>query len=585
MQSFSLRRAFIYVIATVVTVGIFFSHDTLMTAHYLHNEKKHMSHVDQNFISRDRLRSHHGGDISLRAAHQIKKHKKLKKVSSSASEKVSSASAGSGAGKGAKPILLNPKRFGVEKDLDEHRNTNPSFKKKDPFEEKCVTNTLEDRLRKPFKDSYVAHRGNHAYRSNFKVPKYWPMHMRGNNICKHIKWQVVGQVNNKVLKVLPLTDTIRDTMLAGRSKFDSCAVVGNGGGSLLKTMGKEIDAHEAVIRFNGGPTVGFEKHVGSRTTFRVDNSEHFMFHEKHTNETVLQHITSSKNFKQLFKISDRAALKDVLQNLHVIDPFFQYYVMNLHNDGAPSNGFYGIALAHLLCFRITLYGYQKNWKHQNIPYHYYDKVEPNENQYGRDVREVSRFNEILDSINAVARMDEEWLRWRDQRNWHLGKIVLAEELEDHTFARDGKGDEGEEEEGEGEEGEEEVMEAEVVESEVHEKTSLFSSLFGRKKQPEHDVEIETDAEVETETTGAETTEAETTEAETTEAESVTTDGNDEEEEEEEAVEVVEDSQPSEALETGSPQEPSAHDSEEEEQQQQQQQQSANEEDEEESEEE
>lgn len=38
--------------------------------------------------------------------------------------------------------------------------------------------------------------------------------------------------------------------------------VGNGGGLKLKQQGGEIDAHNVVIRFNGGPVVGFEKYVG-----------------------------------------------------------------------------------------------------------------------------------------------------------------------------------------------------------------------------------------------------------------------------------------------------------------------------------
>jgi len=128
--------------------------------------------------------------------------------------------------------------------------------------------------------------------------------------------------------------------------------------------------------------------------------------------------------------------------LKIIDPFFQYYVLNLHNDGAPSNGFYGIALANLLCTQITLFGYQKEWKHQKIPYHYYDKVEPNANQYGRDTREVSRFNDLLDSINAVAARDRKWLEWRDERKWPMGKVVTAEQYMEHVAFEEIRSDGG-----------------------------------------------------------------------------------------------------------------------------------------------
>lgn len=47
-----------------------------------------------------------------------------------------------------------------------------------------------------------------------------------------------------------------------------CAVVSNSGAMLEHAFGAEIDGHGVVFRFNDAPTAGFEKHVGSKTTFR-----------------------------------------------------------------------------------------------------------------------------------------------------------------------------------------------------------------------------------------------------------------------------------------------------------------------------
>ncbi|KAH7836355.1 hypothetical protein Vadar_000244 [Vaccinium darrowii] len=55
-------------------------------------------------------------------------------------------------------------------------------------------------------------------------------------------------------------------------KYTSCAVVGNSGILLESENGELIDSHEAVIRLNNARTSGFERHVGSKTTFSFINS-------------------------------------------------------------------------------------------------------------------------------------------------------------------------------------------------------------------------------------------------------------------------------------------------------------------------
>ncbi|XP_019621879.1 PREDICTED: beta-galactoside alpha-2,6-sialyltransferase 2-like [Branchiostoma belcheri] len=55
--------------------------------------------------------------------------------------------------------------------------------------------------------------------------------------------------------------------------YNTCAVVGSGHGSRLHTYGREIDGHDAVLRFNCAPTEKFEEFVGSRTDIRLINTQ------------------------------------------------------------------------------------------------------------------------------------------------------------------------------------------------------------------------------------------------------------------------------------------------------------------------
>uniref|UniRef100_A0ABK9NGB0 beta-galactoside alpha-(2,6)-sialyltransferase n=1 Tax=Glossina morsitans morsitans TaxID=37546 RepID=A0ABK9NGB0_GLOMM len=56
-------------------------------------------------------------------------------------------------------------------------------------------------------------------------------------------------------------------------KIKACAIVSSAGSMAGSKLGRFIDTHDIVMRFNHAPTRGYETDVGSKTTIRVVNSQ------------------------------------------------------------------------------------------------------------------------------------------------------------------------------------------------------------------------------------------------------------------------------------------------------------------------
>ncbi|XP_018094029.1 alpha-N-acetylgalactosaminide alpha-2,6-sialyltransferase 2 isoform X2 [Xenopus laevis] len=110
---------------------------------------------------------------------------------------------------------------------------------------------------------------------NFEVPLLlWNSHMTERN------WDILGKrpvpygwkdlPQEDVASTLKLlNDSAHRVMFRrqGPQKCIRCAVVGNGGILNGSRKGKEIDGHDYVFRLNGAVIKGFEKDVGTKTSF------------------------------------------------------------------------------------------------------------------------------------------------------------------------------------------------------------------------------------------------------------------------------------------------------------------------------
>mmetsp|Transcript_69862 Transcript_69862/g.221343 ORF Transcript_69862/g.221343 Transcript_69862/m.221343 type:complete len:560 (-) Transcript_69862:25-1704(-) len=253
--------------------------------------------------------------------------------------------------------------------------------------------------------------------------RIWPppeIRLRGDPKDRDFKWdwaKARGSYWRKFMDVIPEHELTRNWT------YGTCAVVGNGGSLTMWDLGEEIDSHDAVIRFNRGPTAGFQKHVGNRTTVRIVNRNNLgTIHDG--DEAVLQHVTAPEAFRAFVKFREEDRDKPV----YAIDPEFhkdvlQWYMKWLTasgartNDQSPAtNGFYGIIFAVQRCQRISLYGFARLWgagRHNEgaafpmqLPYHYFDEEEPRGMQKTRDDIEMKVLRHLVNTRKQSVRFAE-----------------------------------------------------------------------------------------------------------------------------------------------------------------------------------
>ena len=198
----------------------------------------------------------------------------------------------------------------------------------------------------------------------------------------------------------------------------TCAVVGNGGVNMRdQNQGYGIDGADIVIRFNDGPTSGFEKYVGRKTTFRLINNQW----SRHVadkgpkgpwaeSEALLLFGSGAKrSFRNVCKRSTSPILfMDPTLSLRARELYRRVYarlsdanLVNAEGRNAPPSGIEGLLLAFAVCDSVRVYGFHTDIPHHavhTVPYHYHDKVTGADNAHSFNYQGM--FLETLEKMDV-----------------------------------------------------------------------------------------------------------------------------------------------------------------------------------------
>ncbi|KAM3862463.1 beta-galactoside alpha-2,6-sialyltransferase 2 [Diretmus argenteus] len=262
---------------------------------------------------------------------------------------------------------------------------------------------LSPRLQRAMKDYLSANKHHVAYKGHRKVAQS----------AKELLCQLKAQARLRtvdgseqpftslgwagLVPPLPLEKLYRQQDQSG---FKTCAVVTSAGAILHSGLGKEIDTHDAVLRFNTAPTEGYEKDVGNRTTIRIINSQ-ILANPKHrfSTSSIYKNVTLvawdpapyAVNLHKWYASPDYNLFGPYVEHrsLHPGQPFYVLhpsYVWQLWDaiqgntqetiqPNPPSSGFIGIVLMMALCEQVHVYEYIPSMRQTDLcHYHerYYD---------------------------------------------------------------------------------------------------------------------------------------------------------------------------------------------------------------------
>lgn len=270
---------------------------------------------------------------------------------------------------------------------------------------KVSSGMLSPRLQRAMKDYLSANKHHVVYKG----------HRTPTQSAKELLCQIKAQVKlstvdgseepfsslgwGRLVPSLPLQQLYKRD---GAGLFKTCAVVTSAGAILRSGLGREIDAHDAVLRFNAAPTDGYERDVGNRTTIRIINSQ-ILTNPRHRFNTssIYKNVSLvawdpapyTLNLHKWYTSPDYNLFGPYVEHrkrhpdqpFYILHPGFVWRLWDVIQSNTqeniqpnpPSSGFIGILLMMALCEQVHVYEYIPSMRQTDLcHYHerYYDSA-------------------------------------------------------------------------------------------------------------------------------------------------------------------------------------------------------------------